>query len=169
MHHHDWNIQDAKTPRNSIQSPASKHKSLIEATTENTHNLYVDYQNNRQNIIYSLLHEMLPSRCEDFSPWNSEEWYAKQDESCLQTYCRANMKISYYNNLHQYVASLKNNTLCNCYVLHLGEWQVLNKNGTALKPRQVWILLPEIFVMVKSHAQEAGRHSSNKTCKQPLL
>jgi hypothetical protein len=34
--------------------------------------------------------------------------YARQDESCLQADCRANMKIS-YDNLHQYFANLKNN------------------------------------------------------------
>jgi hypothetical protein len=51
--------------------------------------------------------------------------YARQDESCLQADCRANMKIS-YNNLHKYFANLKNNILCNGYVLLLGELQLLN-------------------------------------------
>jgi hypothetical protein len=54
MHHHDKKIQDAKIQRNNIQLPDSKHKSLIEATTENTHHFYVGIQNHRHHIyIYS--------------------------------------------------------------------------------------------------------------------
>jgi hypothetical protein len=53
---------------------------------------------------------------------------------------------------------------------HNSEWVGFFKNTAALKPRQVWTLLSEVFVMVNSHAKVAGQYGSNKTCKQqPLL